>query len=76
MRRIKESKYDAPLEQKHHFIAKEFIRKINKKIYVCVSILDRFQNNQIFRTMPKTIHEFVARCFYLSPVCHCIHNRN
>ena len=44
MQRIKEFKYDAQLEQKHHFIAKEFMRKINKK--------DRFQSNQVFRAMP------------------------
>ena len=31
MKRIKEFKYDAQPEQKHHFIAKEFIKKINKK---------------------------------------------
>ena len=45
MQRIKEFKYDAQLEQKHHFIAKEFIRKINKYIYIYLysSILDRFQ---------------------------------
>ena len=32
IQRTNESKYDVQLEQKHHFIAKEFIRKINKKI--------------------------------------------
>ena len=58
MQRIEEFKYDAQPEQKHHFIAKEFIKKI-KKMYVYTSILDRFQNILIFRTMPKTIHELV-----------------
>ena len=33
MERIKDFKYDAQPEQKHHFIAKEFIKKINKNIY-------------------------------------------
>ena len=36
MQRIKEFKYDAQPKQKHHFIAKGFIKKINKKMYRCV----------------------------------------
>ena len=44
MQRIEEFKYDAQLEQKHHFIAKEFLSKINEK-EIFTSILDRFQNN-------------------------------
>ena len=31
MQRIKDFKHDAQLDQKHHYIAEEFIRKINKK---------------------------------------------
>ena len=31
MQRIEEFKYDAQPKQKHHFIAKEFITKINKR---------------------------------------------
>ena len=37
-------------QQKHHFSAKEFMRKINKEMHT--SILDRFQNNQVLRAMP------------------------
>ena len=33
--------------QKHHFLAKEFMRKINKK-WTYSSILDRFQNDEVF----------------------------
>ena len=36
MKRIEEFKYDAQLEQKRRFIAKEFIKKINKKTYIYV----------------------------------------
>ena len=39
--------------QKHHFLAKEFMRKIGKKgIYS--SILDRFQNDEVFSCKPAT----------------------
>ena len=37
-------------KQKHHFIAKEFMGKINKK-GTYTSVLDRFQNNEGFRAM-------------------------
>ena len=41
------TKHGAQQWQNHHFLAKEFMIKINKKgIYT--SILDRFQNNEIF----------------------------
>ena len=33
MQRIEEFKYDAQPSQTHHFIAKEFIKNIDKKIY-------------------------------------------
>ena len=40
-------KDDAQPWQKHHFLAKEFMRKINRKgIYT--SIPDRFQNDEVF----------------------------
>ena len=37
-------------KQKHHFIATEFIKKINRKIYRCVDSY-RFQNNSIIHAM-------------------------
>ena len=41
------AKHGAQPWQKHHFLAKAFMRKINKK-EMYTSILDRFQNDEVF----------------------------
>ena len=56
MQRIEDFNHDAQPKQKHHFIANEFIKKINQKIYIYVeswslpnnSVIHamHFQNNQ------------------------------
>ena len=50
--------------RKHHFLAKEFMRKINKKgIYT--SILDRFQNDEVFHASQLQDNWTKEWCEYL-----------
>ena len=51
MQRIEEFKYDAQPSQKLHFIAKEFIKKINKKIYHNAKHVTRFFLHVVFNNV-------------------------
>ena len=44
----RETRHGVQPWQKHHCIAKELMRKIQKKRGICMSILDRFQNDEVF----------------------------
>ena len=50
--------------QKHHFLAKEFMRKINKK-GTYSSILDRFQNDEVFHASQLQHNWTKEWCEYL-----------
>ena len=59
-------KHGAQPWQKHHFIAKEFMRKIKQGIYT--SILARFQNDEVFHTS-QLQHQWTEEwCEYLGCV--------
>ena len=61
------AKHCAQLWQKHHFEAKEFMRKITQK-GKCTSILDRFQNDDVFNASQRQHNWTEDWCNYLDYV--------
>ena len=54
------ARYGAQPWQKHHFLAREFMRKDPQK-GMCTSILDRFQNGEVFRAS-QLQHNWTKEC--------------